>query len=67
MMEVAELRGAVYVQSERTQGQFYAVDLDAGTCSCPAATFRPGRSCKHVKRASAWALATAAVRGKVAA
>ena len=65
-MEVLEVGGLLVVTSASTPGAYYVVGLVDGACQCPSAAFRPGRACKHVKRASEWARATVAVRGKVA-
>jgi hypothetical protein len=43
--------GRYIVESFRNSGEFYAVDLEENTCSCPHSIYRNAADCKH----RAWA------------
>ncbi len=61
MMEVIEAGGLLLVTSASRPGSWYRVDLTRGECQCKAWVFHPSRLCKHLRRASEWARARAAI------
>lgn len=43
--------GRYIVESFRNSGEFYAVDLNENTCSCPHTEYRHADDCKHRRQA----------------